>query len=848
MHSQPLAGEPGSSSPIMRSWRLLSFLRMQSGLSEAEAAAALAARGPGAKPASSRSYRSIVRANVLTVFNLILATFGAITLIFGDWRDALFLGVIVANTTIGIAQEVRAKRALDRLALLVAPQATVLRDGAAREVSVAEVVPGDLVRLAAGDQVIADGQLVAAHDLRLDESLLTGESDAVARAVGEKISSGVFAVEGAGSYVVSAVGADSFAARIAGEARSFRHPRSPLERAINRLLYALVGLVIVLGALLGYSLYHRHVGRHEAVATSVAGVVSLIPEGLMVLVSLTYAVAAIRMARRGVLAQQLNAIESLASVQVICVDKTGTLTDAALRVTELVPAGNEVGAEDAAGSERDPGEAGGEAGGEAPRPTGDSAERERDAARRIDLAAMEAVLGRLAASTASPNATTRAIAERFPGEPEEPLGEVAFSSRRRWSAVVLGEAAYLLGAPERFSLGSLQDRVRELQQAGRRVLALAVSNAPLPDDPGDGPPPPSARVLGLVVIAERLRPNVSRTIAFLHEQGVEVKVLSGDAPQTVAAIARDTGIPVRALSEGGAIPEDPEELRDFALRTSVIGRVSPEGKRAIVSALSDAGRYVAMLGDGVNDVPALKAARLAIAQGSGAQMARSVADLVLLSGDFDTIPALMAQGRQALRNLARVTKLYVTKSVFAAFLILTIGTSSEAYPLLPRHFSLAAALTIGIPTFFLALAASSGSWQPEHFVRGVARFAVPAGVIVGTGTVTGYLFALHDLDLSVMQARTVATTVLVAAGLYLVIALEAAGSRKRSTLVSGMCAVLAGMYVAAFLIPAVRRFFELSLPTLGMILTAALASLLAIGALALAGYTPTAADGATEGT
>jgi cation-transporting P-type ATPase E len=246
----------------------------------------------------------------------------------------------------------------------------------------------------------------------------------------------------------------------------------------------------------------------------------------------------------------------------------------------------------------------------------------------------------------------------------------------------------------------------------------------------------------LVVIAERLRPNVSQTIAFLHEQGVEVKVLSGDAPQTVAAIARDVGIPVRTLRSGSEIPEDPVELRAFALDASVVGRISPEGKRAIVGALHDAGCYVAMLGDGVNDVPALKAARLAIAQGSGAQMARSVADLVLVSGDFDAIPALMAEGRQALRNLSRVAKLYVTKSAFAAFLILTIGTTSEAYPLLPRHLSLAATLTIGIPTFFLALASSSGSWQPERFVRGVAHFAVPAGVIVGTGTVAGYLFAL----------------------------------------------------------------------------------------------------------
>jgi cation-transporting ATPase E len=772
---------------------------LESGLSEADAAAALAALGPVAKPASSRSYGSIVRANVLTVFNVILAAFGAITLAFGDWRDALFLGVIVANATIGIAQEVRAKRALDRLALLVAPRATVVRDGSARDVAVEQVVPGDLVQVGAGDQVVADGEVLEAHDLRLDESVLTGESEAVARAVGESIHSGVFAVEGAGSYLVSAVGAQSFAAKIVGEARSFRHPRSPLERAVNRLLYALVGLVVVLGAVLGYSLYHRHVGTRTAVATSVAGVVSLIPEGLMVLVSLTYAVASARMARRGVLAQQLNAIESLASVQVICVDKTGTLTEAALRVTELVPA----------------------SGG--------------------DEAGMAEILGRVAASASSPNATMLAIADTFQSEPEQPLGEVAFSSRWRWSAVRLREATYVLGAPERFALGPLASRARELQLAGRRVLALAATGAPLPADPGDEPPPDS-RLLGLVVIAERLRPNVSQTIAFLHEQGVEVKVLSGDSPQTVAAIAHDVGIPVRKVSDGSAIPEDPAELRAFALEASVVGRISPEGKRAIVGALHDAGRYVAMLGDGVNDVPALKAARLAIAQGSGAQMARSVSDLVLISGDFDAIPALMGEGRQALRNLSRVAKLYVTKSAFAAFLILTIGTSSEAYPLLPRHLSLAATLTIGIPTFFLALAPSSGSWQPERFVRGVARFAVPAGVIVGTGTVTGYLFALHDLDCTVMQARTVATAVLVTVGLYLVLALEAAGSRRRSTLVSGMCVTLAGLFVAAFVLPAVRRFFALSVPTLGMIATAVLASLLAIGALALAGYTPSAGD------
>ncbi len=280
------------------------------GLSEADASARLAARGTPARAQSSRSYRSIVRANVLTVFNLILAAFGAVTLLFGDARDALFLGVILANASIGIAQEVRAKRALDRLALLVAPRATVVRDGHPREVAVEEVVPGDLLRVRAGDQIVADGPLHEANELRLDESVLTGESEAVSRARGEEIRSGAFVAEGTGSYLVSAVGSESFAARILGEARSFRHPRSPLEQAVNRLLYALVVLMVALGAVLGFSLYHRHVGRHVAASTSVAGVVSLIPEGLMVLVSLTYAVASARMARRGVLAQQLNARSS----------------------------------------------------------------------------------------------------------------------------------------------------------------------------------------------------------------------------------------------------------------------------------------------------------------------------------------------------------------------------------------------------------------------------------------------------------------------------------------------------------------------------------------------------------
>lgn len=734
-----------------------------------------------------------MRANVLTVFNLILAAFGVLTLLFGDARDALFLGIIVANSTIGISQEVRAKRALDRLSLLVAPHAQVNRGGSVRPVGVEEVVVDDLVMLEPGDQLVADGSLLSASDLRLDESILTGESEPAHRASGDEVRSGAFVVEGTGRYRVTAVGDESFAARITGEARSFRHPRSPLERAVNRLLYALVALVVGLGAVLGYSLYHRHVTIHTAVATSSAGVVSLIPEGLMVLVSLTFAAGAVRMTRRGVLAQQLNAIESLASVDTLCVDKTGTLTEAALRVVEVLPAAG------------------------------------------IAEEAVRGALAVLAASASVRNLTLEAIAQACPAERTPATGEVPFSSRRRWSAVQLDQQTLYLGAPGRLEAGSLAAVVEERQRAGRRVLVIARSPRPIPATVGELPPP-EVEPLGLVVLAEQLRPNIRDTIAFLRGQNVEVKVLSGDAPETVAAIARDVGIPVAGVSDGAAIPDDPEQRRRFAVGANVIGRISPEGKRSIVQALGEEGRYVAMIGDGVNDVPALKGARLAIAQGSGTQMARAVSDLVLISGDFASVPPLVAEGRRALRNLQRVTKLYVTKSAFAAFLILTIGISSEAYPLLPRHLSLAGALTIGIPSFFLALAPSAGPWQPDRFVRGVARFAVPAGIVLGTGLIAAYLFSRHDLDLSVADSRTVALTTLVISALYLVMALEAGGSRQRSTLVAGMCAVMLVLYVGALLIPATRSFFELTTPDFAMIATALLTGAVAIGALALCGF------------
>jgi cation-transporting ATPase E len=688
------------------------------GLTEAEAARRLAERGPVEPPATSRSTASIVRANVFTVFNAILIVFGVLTLAVGHPEDALFLAIVVANSAIGIVQEMRAKNALDRLAALVAPDATVIRDGEERTVAVEDVVVGDLVRVQAGDQVVADGHLVASDALALDESILSGESRPVARGAADEVRSGSFAVEGAGTYEVTAVGQDSYAQRLAGEAREFRHPRSPLERGLNRLLLILVAVMVPLGTILVYSLWQRDEPLDDAVTTAVAGIVTIVPEGLILLASLTFAAAALQLTRRGALAQQLNAIESLASVDVMCLDKTGTLTEAKLRVLGVEPA------------------------------------------------EIEGPLARFAASSPSRNATLAAIHEAFPGEAEEVLEYEPFSSSRRFSALRLRDGRYVLGAPELFGM--------EHDGDGRRVLGFGRDDF---------------EPLGRVVLAEQLRDEAYETVQFLHAEGVELRILSGDDQATVEAIAGDAGI-------------EPAHVH---------GRVSPEEKRRFIEKLRDEGRYVAMVGDGVNDVPALKSARLAIAQGTGSEMTRSVADVVLVSGDFAAVPAMVAEGRKILRNVQRVTKLFVTKSVFAAFLILLVGVTATPYPLLPRHLTLAAAITVGVPSFFLALAPSEGPWRTTGFLRDVARFAIPAGTAAGLGVVAAYNFSLSVVKAPLVDSRTVALSVLVLVGLYFVLALEAS-ERRRGRLVLALCAALLVVYVLVLASGWARDFFELSVP------------------------------------
>jgi cation-transporting ATPase E len=766
------------------------------GLTQVEAQRRLRQRGSAPRPRSSRSYGSIFVANTFTVFNLILALFGAATLIFGNAKDALFLGVLVANVAIGTFQEIRAKRALDKLAALVAPRATVVRDGTPCEVPVDKVVVGDLVRVMAGDQVVADGTLVQSEGLALDESNLTGESEPVLRDAPDQVLSGSFVVEGAGAFAATAVGDDSRAAQLTATARAFRHPRSPLERAMDRLLIVLVGVMLPLGVALGVSLAIRGVSRAQATETLTAAVVNIVPEGLILLVALAAAVSAAKIARRGVLAQQLNAIESLASVSVMCTDKTGTLTEAALRVVERIPA---------------------------------------DGVTRPEL---DTMFGRYAASSSARNSTLQAIHDAdLTGDGDapavDPSAQVPFSSRRRWSALELGSDRLVLGAPEALlkSEGNLRAEAVREAAAGRRVLALASATGPLPPAAADAPLPDGLRPLGIVVLAERLRESTDETIAFFTSEHVALKVLSGDNPATVGAIARDAGIPAQSDAlDGGALPDTDVALLEAVRAAPAIGRISAEDKARVVQVLSDAGEYVGMLGDGINDVPALKRARLAIAQGTGTQMARSVSDLVLVSGEFSEVPQMVHEGRQILRNIQRVARLFIAKATFTAFLLVTVALTTGVFPLLPRQFTLTSSLTIGVPAFFLALAPSTGPWRTDGFLRAIARFSLPVGLAAGIGILAAYLLAHHAAGATLEQARTVATATVVTAGLAIVIALEDEPGRRRYAVI-GLCALMAAAFILVYLIPAGRDFFDLASPTAAMTASWAAGSAIAIALL-----------------
>jgi cation-transporting ATPase E len=781
------------------------------GLSHAEAARRLDARAPSDDRSSSRSTRAIVRENTITLFNLILLGFGAALVAVGDYADLLFVAIVVINSSIGILQELRAKRQLDRLALLVAPRARVIRDGETVAVPVEGVVEGDAVRLEPGEQVIADGPLLESRSLQLDESVLTGEADPVSRGIGDDVRSGSFCLAGGGVYRADLVGEDAYASTVTETAREARRDLSPLQRDINRLLRLLILVMVPIAAGLLAALHFHRTPIREAISTATAGCVTLVPEGLVLLASVAFAVGAARMARRGALVQRLSAVESLAGVDVVCVDKTGTLTDGTLALHEIVALGGHSEAE------------------------------------------VRAELGAFATSLAGRNPTADAIADALGGVQRAVDVEVPFSSRWKWSGLTLQDGeTQVLGAPDVLlaqvaDAGSIAAQVDVRAREQQRVLLFARARTAL-SEPADGEPyVPPLEAIGLVALTERMRDQTSETIAFLRAAGVAVKVISGDGPVTVEAVARAAGIDtIGRVITGPELPREPRELGMAAERCVVFARIQPDQKRALVEALVRNGRRVAMVGDGVNDVPALKASQVAIALGSGSQIAKGVADLVLVGLDFSAIPAAVEEGRKILRNVRRVAKLFVAKSVFAAVLILTVGIAGGAYPFLPRQLSLAAAFTVGLPTFFLALAPPPPERRGRGFLRDILAFAVPAGAVLGCAVLLGHGLVHGALNRSPSESQTTSTTILIFVGLYLVLVLESTGMRtsiRRARAIPALCIALAALYVAIISFGPARSYFALAPPSALPVLVSIICTIFAIGALGAIGLSLTRPGG-----
>ncbi|MFD5466059.1 HAD-IC family P-type ATPase [Kitasatospora sp. NPDC127059] len=729
---------------------------------------------------SSRSAKEIVRANVFTRFNAIIGIMFGIILIVGPLQDGLFGLVIVANTAIGIIQELRAKKTLDSLALIGEARPQVRRDGAVQQVPVSEIVLDDTVLLGIGDKVIVDGEVTEADGLEIDESLLTGEPDPVLKQPGDQVMSGSFVVAGAGAFTATKVGREAYAAQLAEEASKFTLVKSELRTGINSILRFITYLLIptAIGLIISQLAVEGRDWR-EAVRRMVAGIVPMVPEGLVLLTSVAFAIGVIRLGRRQCLVQELPAIEGLARVDTVCLDKTGTLTEGGMDVVDLRVLSD---------ADADP----------------------------VDKDAIEHALAVMAGADARPNPSMQAVIDAY-GRGDGPGGHgwrvieaMPFSSARKWSGVQLlepqgAEASWLLGAPDvLLSAGHpALAEVDELGAQGLRVLLLGRTPVPLDSpDPAAGLTP-----LALVVLQQRLRADAAETLRYFEGQNVRAKVISGDSAVSVGAVAGHLGLPgADHPLDARTLPQDPEQLAETADRTSVFGRVTPQQKRQLVGALQSRGHTVAMTGDGVNDVLALKDADIGVAMGTGSDATKAVAQIVLLNDSFATLPSVVAEGRRVIGNIERVAGLFLVKTVYSVLLALLVIFTHSPYPFLPRHSTVLSTLTIGVPAFFLALAPNNERAR-TGFVKRVLRLAVPGGAIAGTGTFVAYALARSNHATDLKADTSVATLTLFLIAIWVLAIVARPYNWWRLLLIGTM----GFAFALVLLVPFLSDFFELSL-------------------------------------
>ncbi|MFE3603952.1 HAD-IC family P-type ATPase [Streptomyces sp. NPDC059142] len=765
---------------------------------------------------SSRSTTEIVRANVFTRFNAIIGVLWVIMFFVAPIQDTLFGFVIIANTGIGIIQELRAKKTLDGLAVIGEARPTVRRDGVATEISTSAIVLGDLIELGPGDKVVVDGVVAEADSLEIDESLLTGEADPVLKRPGDPVMSGSFVVVGGGAFHATKVGRDAYAAQLAEEASRFTLVDSELRNGISTILKYVTWMMVptAIGLILSQLVVKQNDFKNS-IARTVGGIVPMIPEGLVLLTSVAFAIGVIRLGRLKVLVQELPAIEGLARVDVVCLDKTGTLTEGGMDVSELRPLGG------------------------------------------ADEAYVRQVLGAIGESDPRPNASLQAIIDAYQGERGRwPVAAaLPFSSVRKYSGAAFEEngaagtgsgdglSRWLLGAPD--VLLPPDDpalaEVDHLNRQGMRVLLLARVGTAAGDTDGtgadgtgaggtgaggtgadgtgeagagvpelDSPEAASAaRATALVVLEQRLRPDAADTLTYFADQDVAAKVISGDNAVSVGAVAGKLGLPgADRTVDARHLPAEREGMADALDAGAVFGRVTPQQKRDMVGALQSRGHTVAMTGDGVNDVLALKDADIGVSMGSGSEATRAVAQIVLLNNSFATLPSVVAEGRRVIGNITRVATLFLTKTVYSVLLAILVACFQVEYPFLPRHLTLLSTLTIGIPAFFLALAPNKERAQP-HFVRRVMRYAVPSGIIAAVATFATYLLARHSYTGpdSLGAETSAATLTLFLVSMWVLAIVARPYTWWRICLVLSMGAA----FLVVLAVPALQHFFALKL-------------------------------------
>jgi cation-transporting ATPase E len=738
---------------------------------------------------TSRTYLQILRKNAFTFINSVLFGIGILLVLMGHFGDAVVTaGLVLLNVIVGVYQEGRAKRKLDQIALLTRPKATVVRDGQELGIDPGEVVLGDVLIARPGDQIIVDGIIVGDGQMEVDESLLTGESERVPKSAGEPVYSGSFCVTGSALYEAQSVGADSLINQMAMGARAFRQVKTPLQRDIDFIVRILVLLATQLGILLGISFLIQGLPLVETVRMA-AVVVALVPQGLFLMTTVAYAMGALRVAGKGALIQEANAVESMSHVNLLCLDKTGTLTTNRIQLHEVYPLGDAV--------------KGGEAG-------------------------LRQVLGTYAASSSGGSRTSDAILAACGGEPYPIRTEIPFASERKWSAVTFDDrelsGVYVLGAPEilrpKLPAGmDLDSRVDEWTRQGLRVVLFAhyPDNPPLADLEGQPQLPGGLLPLGLLSFSDELRPEAQETLRSFAELGIQPKIISGDNPQTVATLARQVGFAEDARAVSGLDMQaiDESQMSQLAAETTIFGRITPQQKEELVHVFREKGNYVAMIGDGVNDVLSLKQAQIGIAMQSGSQATRSVADIVLLGDSFAALPIAFREGQRIVRGMEDVVRLLLTRTFYVLFLIVATQLVGVPFPVTPKHNSILALLTVGIPILAIAAWARPGT-PPRSVVRSTSHFVFPAAFtisILALAVYLGYLATTGDEAL----ARTALTTATIMCGLLLIPFVEPptqwwvggdllSGDWRPSLLACGML-VLYGAIVA---LPPLREFFELT--------------------------------------